>query len=513
MRPARARASHAHGLHQASAELPSVLRALLGPVGVLAAKLSQRHSQRGGSAAAAALTTEVRVLAGCHGHLAPGTLTLLLAPPGHGKSSLLRALAGHIAPSSLSGPGIRYGGVPAAELPARGVNVRLLAAYVAQHDAHLAFLTVRETVTFAAALSTVEPALMGHPLLVAAAAERTERVLKLLHLTGCAATLLGGGAVRGVSGGERKRVTVAEALVSNARLLCMDEISTGLDASVTFDIVASIRAWARAMRGTVIIALQQPTPEVYNLFDGVVLLREGATLFHGAREALPDYTARMGFFAPAGSDSADMADWLIELLTSPTALRRRRRSVGGSGAAADSAPLTTALMAASWREEAPGGGKDGAALAAADVPADDGLALASPFAQRQYGRAYPRPALSTFGALLRRQGILSARNTTVLAARATSACVSSLVLGIVWLNLGVEQGGAKLGLFVYALAQIAFANFPEITYCVEWKFVAFKQVRAGMYPAWGVHRGCDCAAAAAGRRGERCFQPHPLFYG
>ena len=73
---------------------------------------------------------------------------------------------------------------------------------------------------------------------------------------------MGNDLVRGVSGGEKKRVTVAEALVSNARLFCMDEISTGLDASVTYDICASIATWAHEMRGTVVIALLQPTPEV-----------------------------------------------------------------------------------------------------------------------------------------------------------------------------------------------------------------------------------------------------------
>lgn len=80
---------------------------------------------------------------------------------------------------------------------------------------------------------------------------------------------MGNDLLRGISGGEKKRVTVSEALVTNARLLCLDEISTGLDSSVTYDIVASIAAWARAMRGTVVISLLQPTPEVYSLFDEV----------------------------------------------------------------------------------------------------------------------------------------------------------------------------------------------------------------------------------------------------
>lgn len=74
--------------------------------------------------------------------------------------------------------------------------------------------------------------MMGDEMLIAEAQHRVDRVLKLLSLTNCANTLVGNELVRGVSGGEKKRVTIAEALVSNARLICMDEISTGLDASV-----------------------------------------------------------------------------------------------------------------------------------------------------------------------------------------------------------------------------------------------------------------------------------------
>ena len=142
--------------------------------------------------------------------------------------------------------------------------------------------------------------------------------------------------MRGVSGGERKRVSVAEALVSNARLVCLDEISTGLDASITFDIVSCIAAWAHTVRSTVVISLQQPTPEVSGLFDEVLLLREGATVYHGPRDGLRGYWAKLGFSPPqkmsladvreaaaAGHAQKDLFDWLIDMLTSPTTVARR----------------------------------------------------------------------------------------------------------------------------------------------------------------------------------------------
>ena len=464
---------------QADGDLPSVLLTMLGPLAVVAGKLRGKLRSKDAH-------TDFHVLSDCRGKLCPGTLTLLLAAPGHGKSSLLRAIAGHLPGGALQGR-VSYNGEDAAALAARGVNLNLLASYVDQLDSHLPFLTVRETIAFAASLSTVEPRVMESPLLIAAAAERVDRVLRLLHLTNCADTLVGSDAVRGCSGGERKRVSVAEALVSNARVLCLDEISTGLDASVTFEIVAAIRTWARAMRGTVVAALQQPTPEVYDLFDDVTLLREGRTIYHGCRAALPAYLTRLGYSPPTqdvGSVGGDIADWLIHLLTSPSAVLSRRSSLGDRAAvAASGVPSSTAALAQAWMSSnaAPSGNEGGEEAAA---PKAAGVQLESAFARMQYGQACPRPKLAVALALVRRQAMLSFRNRTVLITRGTASVVVALVLGLVWLKLTTEQGAAKLGLFVFALAQMSFANFPESSWVVEYKYIGLKQMRAGMYPAW-----------------------------
>ena len=161
-------------------------------------------------------TRTLPILTSCKGVLRPGTTTLLLAPPGHGKTSFLRALAGRLPAKALSGS-ITYSGVEQKTLRASGgpgVHLSLLANYVDQLDTHLPYLTVRETATFACVNSTVVPEKLGDPMLVAEAGARVERVLTLLKLQNCANTLVGNELVRGVSGGEKKRVTIAEALVA-----------------------------------------------------------------------------------------------------------------------------------------------------------------------------------------------------------------------------------------------------------------------------------------------------------
>ena len=414
----------------------------------------------------------LKILHSCVGDLAPGTMSLLLAAPGHGKSSLLRAVAGHLPAEVLEGK-VLYNGVDAAGLRGQGVHLSLVAQYVEQTDVHMAFLTVLETVAFAASLSTVDPSLMGHPLLVTAARNRVDAVLKLLHLESCQNTLLGNEIVRGVSGGERKRVTVAEVLVGAARVLCLDEISTGLDASVTYDICASIRAWCTHMRGTVVTALQQPTPEVYSLFDNIILLREGATVFHGPRDLVQLHLQGMGYSLPA-LGSTDIADYLLEFLTSPPQVLAAQ-----PGGDAGTAPRTTAGLVEAWTARRKAETKAGGEAAPAE-----GIVLTSDFAKRQYGRAYPRSGLSAFRTLLGRASTLFWRNKFVVFTRVFATVINSGILGLVWLQLTLSQGEAKLGMFVFSLAQITFASFPVITFVSDSKAVGFKHIKAGLYPSW-----------------------------
>jgi ABC-type multidrug transport system fused ATPase/permease subunit len=105
-----------------------------------------------GSSAPPAPLKAIPVLSRCSSTLLPGRLTLLLGHPGSGKSTLLKALTHRLAPPASTGltGAVLYGGLPAAELAARGLHLCHLAQYVSQLDEHFPFLTVRETLQFAA---------------------------------------------------------------------------------------------------------------------------------------------------------------------------------------------------------------------------------------------------------------------------------------------------------------------------------------------------------------------------
>ncbi|KAK4801462.1 hypothetical protein SAY86_021949 [Trapa natans] len=138
----------------------------------------------------------------------------------------------------------------------------------------------------------------------------TDYVIKILGLEVCADTMVGDEMLRGISGGQRKRVTTGEMLVGPAKALFMDEISTGLDSSTTFQIVNSLRQIIHIMKGTALISLLQPAPETYDLFDDIILIADGQIVYHGPRKLVLEFFESLGFKCP---DRKGVADFLQEV--------------------------------------------------------------------------------------------------------------------------------------------------------------------------------------------------------
>ncbi|KAJ8578245.1 hypothetical protein ON010_g957 [Phytophthora cinnamomi] len=252
------------------------------------------------------------------GIIKPGSMTLILANPGAGKSTFLKALAGKLQDNSKTeiGGEILYSGLRGNE-----IDLIKLAGLVDQTDNHIPTLTVRETFKFADMCVNGRPEDQPEEMRDIAAL-RTELFLQILGLENCADTVVGDALLRGVSGGERKRVTVGEVLVGGQSLFLCDEISTGLDSAATFDIVKSMRTWCKTLGGSVIVALLQPTPEVVEMFDDILMINEGHMVYHGPRTEILDYFEKLGFSCPP---RVDPADFLIEVSSG-----RGRRYANGS---------------------------------------------------------------------------------------------------------------------------------------------------------------------------------------
>lgn len=147
----------------------------------------------------------VSVLEGLSGVLRPGTLTLVIGPPGSGKSALLRAVSGRHPAGGAADPvrgrdwhsHVTYAGRTAAELASFGVSASRLAAIAPQDDSHEALLSVRETLTFAHALYTPRPSATAPDDVKAAWESRVEEVMSAFGLSECADTTVGSSELRG----------------------------------------------------------------------------------------------------------------------------------------------------------------------------------------------------------------------------------------------------------------------------------------------------------------------------
>ncbi|KAL4150584.1 hypothetical protein PRNP1_009986 [Phytophthora ramorum] len=283
-------------------------------------------------------TVKKHILKNVSGVFKPGTMTLVLGQPGSGKSSLMKLLSGRFpVENNISIEGeVTYNGIPTAEL---GNSLPQLVSYVPQRDEHYALLTAKETLEFAHACCGGDLSeywaknfVHGSPEENAEALEAVRTmyqhypdiVTQQLGLENCQNTVLGDAMLRGVSGGERKRVTTGEMEFGNACVKMMDEISTGLDSAATFDILTTQRSIAKKFLKTVVVSLLQPSPEVFALFDNVIILNDGFVMYHGPRKETLGYFENLGFKCPP---QRDVADFLMDLGTDKQLQHERGTSV------------------------------------------------------------------------------------------------------------------------------------------------------------------------------------------
>ncbi|KAF3168493.1 hypothetical protein TWF225_011796 [Orbilia oligospora] len=279
---------------------------------------------------------KIDILQDMNGLLLPGEMLCVLGPPGSGCSTLLKTIAGDthglkISPGSL----INYQGITPQKMT---TAFKGEAIYTAEVDAHYPQLSVGDTLYFAA-LARAPSTIPGGVDRSVYATHLRDVIMAMFGISHTINTRVGNDFVRGVSGGERKRVTIAEASLSYAPLQCWDNSTRGLDSANAVDFCKTLRTQSDVFGSTACVAIYQSPQAAYEFFDKVTVLYEGRQIYFGKATDARAYFVNLGFDCPESQTTPDF-------LTSMTSSTERLIRPGFEA----TAPRTSDDFVRRWRE-------------------------------------------------------------------------------------------------------------------------------------------------------------------
>ncbi|PYH74738.1 putative ABC transporter [Aspergillus vadensis CBS 113365] len=391
---------------------------------------------------------------GISGSVQQGELVALMGPSGCGKTTLLNVLARRAASSGAKTTGDCYIDGKTVDNATFG----RLTSYVEQEDALIGSLTVRETLKFAADLSLPSSVTK---------LQRKERIHSLLQAFGIqnqASTLVGTPIRKGISGGQKRRVSVASQLMTCPKILFLDEPTSGLDSSASFEVISYVKEMAVANNLIIIASIHQPSTTTFQLFDKLLLLSSGKTCYFGPVTEVPTYFDSIGYSLPMNTNPAE---FILDLVSSDFA---------GSTHAMSKDQVQR--IHTSWSESS-----SAAALT-------EQVSQRSTISEKQSTKLdmdeLSRPGiLSITLTLLHRSFIKSYRDVVAYGIRIVMYLGLAIMMGTVWLRLHTEQ--SYIQPFINAIFfGSAFMSFMAVAYVpafIEDRMTFVKERANGLYGA------------------------------
>ncbi|XP_047322164.1 ABC transporter G family member 15-like [Impatiens glandulifera] len=231
------------------------------------------------------------LLRGINGYAEPSRIMAIMGPSGSGKSTLLDSLAGRLSRNTIMTGNILLNGKK------RRLDYGVV-AYATQDEVLLGTLTVRETITYSANLR------LPTSLRKEEVNDIVEGTIMDMGLEECADRVIGNWHSRGISGGEKKRVSIALEILTRPPILFLDEPTSGLDSASAFFVIQSLRSIAQDGR-IVVSSIHQPSSEVFALFDDLYLLSGGETVYFGEAKMVNKFFEEAGFPCPSRRNPSD----------------------------------------------------------------------------------------------------------------------------------------------------------------------------------------------------------------
>ncbi|KZV26145.1 ABC transporter G family member 20 [Dorcoceras hygrometricum] len=239
------------------------------------------------------------------GEARDGEILAVLGASGSGKSTLIDALANRISRDSLNGTISLNGEVLESKL------LKAISAYVMQDDLLFPMLTVEETLMFSAEFRLPEAMPRSRKR------ARVQVLIDQLGLRAAAKTIIGDEGHRGVSGGERRRVSIGTDIIHDPILLFLDEPTSGLDSTSAYMVVKVLQRIAQS-GSIVIMSIHQPSYRILGLLDRLIILSRGQAVFSGSPGSIPRFFAEFGNPIPANEDKTEFTlDYIRELEGTP----------------------------------------------------------------------------------------------------------------------------------------------------------------------------------------------------
>ncbi|GAA5895416.1 hypothetical protein JCM6882_006244 [Rhodosporidiobolus microsporus] len=380
-----------------------------------------------------------------------GSFCSILGPSGAGKSTLVDLLAG------VRKSGFRGGSVELV-VPEGEHQGRVRIGYVDQQDVLPETSTVREAVEFAAELKLGEV-----PKEVKR--DRTFLVLSQLGLLDVADSIIGsssssGSGTRGISGGERRRVSIARELVAQPAVLILDEPTSGLDSSSALRILLALKALTSPSQPsnrpptTVILTIHQPSSQLFHMFDDVLLLAQGGEqLYFGPKDGVGAWFEEKGTTCPLGWNPADH---MLDLATAPSPSRK-----------ASLAPDSSPRMGMNRRRSSA-------------LPT---ILLRNENAHAEAERRTSTTALTQVQVLVRRGGRELVRDRGLLLMHNIVPLITGLIVGGMFYQVDLTIGGfqSRVGSLFFLGCLLAFASLSALTHFSHAKALFVRERARGYF--------------------------------
>ncbi|KAG6009719.1 hypothetical protein E4U21_001467 [Claviceps maximensis] len=400
---------------------------------------------------------EATLLDGFHGVCNPGEMVLVLGKPGSGCTTFLKVIANQRHGYTSVKGDVFYGPWTASEFK----RYRGEAVYNAEDDIHHPTLTVEQTLGFA--LDAKMPAKRpGNMTKTDFKQHVISTLLKMFNIEHTRKTVVGDHFVRGISGGERKRVSIAEMMVTNACILSWDNSTRGLDSSTALDFVRSLRVQTNLYKTTTFVSLYQASENIYNLFDKVMVIDQGKQIYFGPAQEAGRYFEGLGFAPQPPRQTTP------DYLTGCTDEFERRYAPGRSASDAPHSPdtLQQAFQNSSHQKRI----ECDIANYKRDLEQEKHKHEDFHMAVRESKRGTSKNSVYQVGfhlqvwALMKRQFILKLQDRFNLTLAWVRSLIVAIVLGTLYLNLEKTSASAfsKGGLLFFSLLFNAFQTFSEL---------------------------------------------------